>query len=84
MIKEKNIDINIYIVFVKFVLIFKFIFIYLLHVLFELKIKGIFRKQKVSPKVLKEVIIFLFFLRKKKILKLEITIKLLLRKQFES
>jgi len=67
MIKEKNIDINIYIVFVKFVLIFKFILIYLLHVLFALKIKGIFRKQKVSPKVLKEVIIFFFFLRKKKI-----------------
>jgi len=46
--------------FVTFVLIFKFILIYFLHVLFVLKIKGIFEKEKASTKVLKEVILFIY------------------------
>jgi len=37
-------------VFVTFVLIFKFILIYLLYVLFELKIEGIFRKKNTAQK----------------------------------
>jgi len=45
-------------VFVTFVLIFKFIFIYLLHVLFVLKINDIFEK-KSNPKVLKTVVFFI-------------------------
>jgi len=48
MIKEKNKKIYIHIVFVTFVLIFKFILIYLLHVLFVLKIEGIFGKKNSS------------------------------------
>jgi len=36
--------------FVTFVLIFKFILIYLLHVLLVLKIKGIFEKKKLVQK----------------------------------
>jgi len=40
----------IHIVFVTFVLIFKFILIYLLHVLFVLKIKGIFGKKNLTQK----------------------------------
>jgi len=43
--KGKKIKIYIYIVFVLFVLIFKFIIIYLSHVLLALKIEGIFRKK---------------------------------------
>jgi len=58
MIKEekKNIYIYIYIyiyihiVLDTFFLIFKFILIYLLHVLFVLKIEGIFGKRKSQPK----------------------------------
>jgi len=50
MIKEKNIYTYIHIVFVTFVLIFKFIFIYLLHVLLVFKIKGIFRKKSTTQK----------------------------------
>jgi len=37
-------------VFVTFVIIFKFILIYLLHVLFVLKIKGIFEKKHPTQK----------------------------------
>jgi len=37
-------------VFVTFVLILKFIFIYLLHMLFVLKIKGIFEKKNPTQK----------------------------------
>jgi len=40
---------NIHMVFVTFVIIFKFIFIYLLHVLFVLKIK-VFFERKIKPK----------------------------------
>jgi len=47
-------------VFVTFVLIFKFILIYLLHVLFILKIEGIFEKEKASPKMLKGVVFFIY------------------------
>ena len=58
------------IMFVTFVLIFKFILIYLLHVLFILKIEGIFENEKVSPKVLKGIVYFIynidFFLTKTK------------------
>jgi len=36
--------------FVTFFLIFKYILIYLLHLLFILKIEGIFRKRKCQPK----------------------------------
>jgi len=36
-----------------FILIFKFILIYLLHVLFELKIEGIFGKKNPTQKCLK-------------------------------
>jgi len=43
---EKNKCTYIEIVFVTFVLIFKFILIYLLHVLFVLKIKSIFGRKK--------------------------------------
>jgi len=52
MIKKKKIYIYIYfyIVFVTFVLIFKFILIYLLHVLFVLKIEGIFGKKNSTQK----------------------------------
>ncbi len=45
MIKEKNRYTCIHIVFVTFVIIFKFILIYLLHVLLVFKIKGIFEKK---------------------------------------
>jgi len=44
--EKKNKKIYIQIVFVIFFLIFKFILIYSLHVLFVLKIKGIFEKIK--------------------------------------
>jgi len=60
MIKEKNRHIYTHIVFVTFFLIFKFILIYLLHVLFVLKIKGIFEKEKSNPKVLKDVVFFIY------------------------
>jgi len=43
-----------------FILIFKFMIIYLLYVLFILKIVGIFEKRKVSLKELKEVIFFIY------------------------
>jgi len=43
-----------------FVLIFKFILIYLLHVLFVLKIEGIFEEKKSSPKVLKWVVFLIY------------------------
>jgi len=47
-------------VFVTFVLIFKFILIYLLHVLLVFKIKGILER-KVQPKtVLKGVVSFIY------------------------
>jgi len=42
MIKEKKQKKNIHIMFVTFVLIFKFILIYLLHALFVLKFEGVF------------------------------------------
>jgi len=42
---KKQTYIYIHVMFVTFVLIFKFIFIYLLHVLFVLKIEGIFGKK---------------------------------------
>jgi len=45
MIKKKNRYTCIHIVFVTFVIIFKFILIYLLHALVVFKIKGIFRKK---------------------------------------
>jgi len=50
MIKKKNRYTYIHIVFVTFVLIFKFIPIYLLHVLFVLKIKIIFGKKNPTKK----------------------------------
>ena len=50
MIKKNNINTYIHIVFVTFVLIFKFILLYLLHVLLVLKIKCIFRRKKIQPK----------------------------------
>jgi len=51
MIKEKkNRYTYIHIVFVIFVLIFKFILIYLLHVLLVFKIKGIFKKKNPTQK----------------------------------
>jgi len=43
-------SIYIHIVFVTLFLIFKFIFIYLLRLLFVLKIEGIFGKRKSQPK----------------------------------
>jgi len=46
--KEKNRYTYIHIVFVTFALIFKFILIYLLHVLLVFKIKGIFRKKSLT------------------------------------
>jgi len=45
--------------FVTFVLIFKFILIYLLHVLFVLKLRY-FWKEKFNLKVLKEVVFFIY------------------------
>jgi len=48
--KGKKSDIYIHIVFVAFILIFKFILIYLLHVLFALKIEGIFGKKNSAQK----------------------------------
>jgi len=53
MIKEKKSDIYIYIyiVSVTFFLIFKFILIYLLYVLFVLKIEDIFKKKNLAQKV---------------------------------
>jgi len=48
MIKEKKQ--NIYIMFVTFVLIFKFMLIYLLHMLFVLKIESIFEKKNSTQK----------------------------------
>jgi len=50
MINEKNRYTYIHIVFVTFVLIFKFILIYLLHMLFVLKIKGILTKKNPTQK----------------------------------
>jgi len=58
MIKEKKYT-YMHIVFVIFVLIFKFIFIYLLHVLLVFKIKGIFEK-KSSTKMCAEKDSFLY------------------------
>ena len=49
--------------FVTFVLIFKFILIYLLHVLFVLKIEDTFGK-KFNPKVVKGVVFFIYNWRK--------------------
>ena len=54
------------IVFVTFFLICKFILIYLLHVLFVLKIECIFGKRKSSPKKLKGVIFFTYSIDIKK------------------
>jgi len=42
------------------ILIFKFIFIYLLHVLFVLKINGIFGRKKFNLKMMKRVIFFIY------------------------
>jgi len=39
--------------FVTFFLIFKFILVYLLHVLFVLKTESFFRKRKSRPKIIK-------------------------------
>ena len=51
MIKEKKNQTYIYLYRVCYIFsIFKFILIYLLHLLFVLKIKGIFEKRKTSPK----------------------------------
>jgi len=60
MIKKKNIYTCIHIVFVTFVIIFKFIFIYLLHVLFVFKIKGIFEKKISIQKCVKGVVSFIY------------------------
>jgi len=60
MIKEKNGYTYIHIVFITFVLIFKFIYIYLLHVLFVLKIKCIFEKKNPTQKMLNEVVFFIY------------------------
>jgi len=60
MIKGKNRHVYSHIVFVTIFLIFKFILIYLLHVLFVFKIEGIFEKRKDSPKELKEVVFFIY------------------------
>jgi len=57
MIKEKKIRhiyTYIYIMCVKFVSIFKLILIYLLHVLFVLKVEGISRKKSSTQKCWKE------------------------------
>jgi len=43
-----------------FILIFKFILIYLLHVLFVLKLRAFLERKKVSPKELKEVVFFIY------------------------
>ena len=51
--KKKTRYTYIHIVFVTFVIIFKFIFIYLLHVLFVLKTKGIFEKKYSTQKCAK-------------------------------
>jgi len=56
MIKEK---LNIYVCYT-FILIFKFILMYLLHVLFVLKIEGHFWKEKVNSKEMKDVIFFIY------------------------
>jgi len=53
MIKGKKRYTYIHIVFVTFVIIFKFILIYLLHALFVLKIKGIFEKKISTQKCTK-------------------------------
>jgi len=47
-------------VFVTFVLIFKFILIYLLYVLFVFKIKGIFGKKSPPKSVLKGIVSFIY------------------------
>jgi len=47
-------------VFVTFFLIFKFILNYLLHKLSILKIEGIFGKEKVSSKMMKWVVFFIY------------------------
>jgi len=47
-------------VFVTFVLIFKFILIYLLHVLLVLKIKSIFGKKSPTQKCVERVVSFLY------------------------
>jgi len=61
MIKKKKTDMHIFkSCLLYFFKIFKFILIYLLHVLFVFKIEGIFGKEKVSPKVLKEVVFFIY------------------------
>jgi len=57
--KEKNRYTCIHIVFVTFVIIFKFIIIYLLHVLLVFKIKGIFGK-KISTQKCVEMDSFLY------------------------
>jgi len=59
MIQEKKQKIYIHIVFVTFVLIFKFILIYLLHVLFVLKIE-VFLERKIQPKSAEKVVFFLY------------------------
>jgi len=49
-------------VFVTFILIFKFILIYLLHALFVLKIKGIFERKKIQPKIAeRDCFLYIFF-----------------------
>jgi len=50
MIKEKNGHVYIHIMFVTFVSIFKFILIYLLHVLFVVKIESIFGRTNAAQK----------------------------------
>jgi len=55
-----HIYIYIHIVFVTFFLIFKFILIYLLHVLFVLKNEGIFGKRKSQLKKVEMVIFFIY------------------------
>jgi len=51
MIKKKKTEhMYIHILFDNFFLIFKFIFIYLLHMLFVLKIEGIFKRKKSQSK----------------------------------
>ena len=59
--RKKTRHIFIHIMFVTFFLIFKFILIYLLHVLFVLKIEGIVGKRKISPKEMKKGVIFFIY-----------------------
>ena len=60
MIMEKIGYTYIHIVFVTFVLILKFILIYLLHVLLVLKIKSIFKKKSPTQKCDERVVSFLY------------------------